>query len=420
VLTLAPQDRFYENSELKETIILVACGSRKFAHKSEAQYIYTSPLFRKSRNYARNSGRPWYILSGKHGLLCPTSIIEPYDLPLKRLDNEQQKKWAENVLKSLKKIEIKGNRIIFLAGKIYRKNLVPALQEQGCLIEIPLEGMAIGKQIKWLTSRLDKTYTDLDRFYELVSRLEVGLSGKRRLGDCTGKLKWPKKGLYFFFEPKEHRRGWPIVQRIVRIGTHAVSSGSKSTLWQRLRVHKGTSDGGGNHRSSIFRLYIGKAIMKREHTEALYPFWGTGMSASREIRLAEKPLEKQVTKYLSNTHLLWIEVDDAASPLSDRAYIERNAIALLSNFGDPFDPPSSNWLGNFSNNEYIRNSGLWNVQHVMEKYDPKFLDVFSEYIDVTLGRKTKPQKSIAPKSARKYKTISNKHQFRLDRWGNIE
>ena len=408
-----------DGKEIEKTI-LVACGSKKQAHKSKAEYLYISSLFRKSRDYAQLSEHPWYILSGKHGLLKPNSIIEPYDVSLKRLGNQEQKHWAKKVLKSLDEVGTRGNVITFLAGQTYRKNLVPALLNRGYSIEIPLKGMPIGKQISWLTARIDKNYSNLNRFYELLSKLEVGLCGKRRLAECTGKLKWPRRGVYFFFEPDEYRRGWPIRQRVVRVGTHAVSSGSVSTLWGRIRTHKGYSDGSGNHRSSIFRLHVGKALIELEHSEGAFPFWGKGMSAPQEIRLAEQPLEKKVSEYLSRMSLLWIAVDDLPGPLSDRAYIEQNAISLLSNLQNPFDPPSSKWLGMLSPSENMKFSGLWNIQKVMEKYDPHFLDILSIYIDITLGREPEPKKSIGPWRSSKHKSKSNEIQFSLDRWKNIK
>ena len=57
------------------------------------------------------------------------------------------------------------------------------------------------------------------------------------------------------------------------------------------------------------------------------------------------------------------------------AYIERNAIALVSNFDrEPIDPRRDGWLGSDSRSPAIRQSGLWNINHVDEEYDPAFLD----------------------------------------------
>ena len=83
---------------------------------------------------------------------------------------------------------------------------------------------------------------------------------------------------------------------------------------------------------------------------------------------------------------LWLNVDDTPGPESRRAFIERNAIALLSNYGKPsIDPASTNWLGLWSphENEKVKKSGLWNQKHVDGDYDPSFLDEMEKRIDRT-------------------------------------
>ena len=72
---------------------------------------------------------------------------------------------------------------------------------------------------------------------------------------------------------------------------------------------------------------------------------------------------------------VWLRVDDEPGPASMRRKIERNAIALLSNFDrPPLDPPSAQWLGRHCDRDRVRASGLWNQNHVDESYDPVFLD----------------------------------------------
>ena len=95
------------------------------------------------------------------------------------------------------------------------------------------------------------------RFYELLSRLAAALGGCRRLADCNGRMDWPQRGVYFFFEPGESRSLSGTGNRVVRVGTHALKDGSCATLWQRLSHHRGNAKGdGGNHRGSIFRLLV--------------------------------------------------------------------------------------------------------------------------------------------------------------------
>ena len=85
-------------------------------------------------------------------------------------------------------------------------------------------------------------------------------------------------------------------------------------------------------------------------------------------------MEQQVSQTIGRMPFLVLAVPDAPGPESARRTIERNAIALLSNYRRPaLDPPSSNWLGNHSEREKVRDSGLWNQNHVEERHNPAFL-----------------------------------------------
>lgn len=225
---------------------------------------------------------------------------------------------------------------------------------------------------------VDRT-ADLNRFYRLLQRLAAKTGGGVRLADATGRQSWPERGVYFFFEDGEGREPGP--PRVVRVGTHALASGSRSTLWGRLSQHRGKAgDRTGNHRGSIFRDLVGQAIMARDRQ--MVPSWGNGNSADRGVRDAEAHLERLVSAHIGAMKVLCLEVDDDPSPASLRGMIERNAIALLSNYSRPaIDPPSSCWLGNLSGREKVRRSGLWNNRHVDESYDPSFLDTLERLIE---------------------------------------
>ncbi|WP_312909940.1 hypothetical protein [Natronosalvus caseinilyticus] len=229
--------------------------------------------------------------------------------------------------------------------------------------------------------------SDLDNLYELLDRLEANVGGKQRLKNCTGYMDWPKRGIYFFFADDERRESTDQ-PRLTRIGTHAVSSGSSTSLWNRLRTHRGanrgTYDGGGNHRGSVFRKRIGEALIEREGFHDEYPYWGNGSSADRDRRLAELEHERRVSQYIRDLPFLWVDVEDEPSPESDRAYIERNAIALVSNYQkDSLDPRDDDWLGRVSPRHEISDSGLWNINHVGEEYDTAFLDRLSDAVEKT-------------------------------------
>jgi hypothetical protein len=132
-------------------------------------------------------------------------------------------------------------------------------------------------------SRLD----DLNRFYGALKELGARTSGPRLLSHCDGRMTWPERGVYFFFEPGEASNS-RVGQRVVRVGTHAQTC---------------------------------------------------------------------------------------------RGYIERNSIALLSNFGKAaLDLPSQRWLGRDCPRNRVQRSGLWNQNHVEETYDPSFLGTLERLV----------------------------------------
>ena len=229
--------------------------------------------------------------------------------------------------------------------------------------------------------------TDLDRFYSILSQLETSGQQGLRLDRYTGRSPCPDRGVYFFREPGEYRLSKPHSLRIVRVGTHAVSANSKSTLWGRLKTHLGTRGGGGNHRGSIFRLHVGAALLARGGVSV--PTWGVGSSAPQALRScvtaqkAEADYERKVSEHIGAMTVLWVDVSDEPGPSSKRALIERNAIALLSNRFAPIDPAGAGWLGHHSPRDEIRRSKLWNLNHVDQTYDPRFLDDLEAAVERT-------------------------------------
>ena len=218
----------------------------------------------------------------------------------------------------------------------------------------------------------DARRADLQTFYSLLDTLARKTNGGRTLLESSGRLHWPRRGVYFFMETGEIRSNGGG-QRIVRVGTHALKAGSKTKLWTRLSQHRGQENTrGGNHRGSIFRLIVGTALIARDGYQ--FATWGDGNSAPADIRATELGLEREVSAVIGRMPFLWLEVDDAPGAESLRGDIERNAIALLSNFGkQPIDPASEGWLGHWCDRERVRKSGLWNSNHVDEQYDPEFL-----------------------------------------------
>lgn len=120
---------------MSKIIGLIACSSRKLgqdnlAEKYLAKDIYKGNTFIKSKEEGLKKYKceEWYILSGKYGLLDKNERISYYNLYLGKQSAEYKKKWAENVLYTLKsKYDLKNDIFYIFGGKSYYKYLLPHL-----------------------------------------------------------------------------------------------------------------------------------------------------------------------------------------------------------------------------------------------------------------------------------------------------
>jgi hypothetical protein len=228
---------------------------------------------------------------------------------------------------------------------------------------------------------------DRSRFDELLRRLMTGVDQGLPLARLLEIGRLPDRGVYFFLDSAtpNTQEQW----HICRVGTHAVSLGSKSTLRARLQAHLGTRTGSGNHRGSIFRLHVGNALLQRDQRDIAT--WGKGSVAPHELRTnpalreAEAQHEKQVSDYMAQLPVLWLAVPDEASPASERSIIERNAIALLSRDAQLSAAHPNGWLGEHSPRREIRGSRLWNLNYVDDEYNPSFLALLERSVGYTLA-----------------------------------
>jgi len=129
-------------------VVLLSCVSKKLPHKAKARDLYVSPLFRLGLKYAESLHPDRiFILSAEYGLIDLEKEIEPYNRTLNRMSSTDVLAWAGRVLLQLKSsADLKNDEFIFLAGERYRKHLVPYMAKYS----IPMKGLGIGKQLKYL------------------------------------------------------------------------------------------------------------------------------------------------------------------------------------------------------------------------------------------------------------------------------
>jgi hypothetical protein len=237
--------------------------------------------------------------------------------------------------------------------------------------------------------------SQLGRFYQNCQKLADKTGGPFYLSSADASYDWPERGIYIFFDGN----GSPIANkqsdmRICRIGTVGDRSGSTSTLWERLRAHRGTTRGayedGGNHRGSIFRKHVGRSIIKSEELEVEYPHWGDQLTnigedlETSEIREQEHSLELRVSDYIRKLPFLVVNVPGEPNPNCERALLEKNLIALVSQKrrGNP-QLAVNEWLGEYSPHPEISQTGLWNIDYTGSLYSGDTVDTFEQYVEQT-------------------------------------
>ncbi len=132
-------------------VVLIACCSKKLNVRSKAKDMYISSLFKYSYKYASQL-KPNYIfiLSAKYGLLNPNDEIDPYNETLNNKSKKEIMLWADVVIKELSKhVNLNEDKLIFLAGNNYRQYLIDHINHY----EVPMLGLGIGKQLKYLKQK---------------------------------------------------------------------------------------------------------------------------------------------------------------------------------------------------------------------------------------------------------------------------
>lgn len=362
-----------------EGAILLGCGRNKKNSRSNASELYTSARFQLGVRLADRLRLPLYIISAKYGLVRRSETIDPYDLTIDQLSESEKRKWALQVAQKMKSKKRNVVTALVLADDNYADPLVSNFSERGINLLRPLSGLPHSAQLPFLK----ECHRYLDRidavgeFYHLFDRTQ-GSSKVVSLRDAI-KEPMPAQGVYFFFDPAEPTRFSTRHPRLVRIGTHGVSEGSKATLRDRLRAHLGTADGYGNHRSSVFRLHVGEALIRRDNLRKRYPEWGRGQTSSAETRDTERSLERKVSDIIGNLLVRVVAIADRSTKASARSVVERLAIALFTENFQPVEAASSHWLGLSSQHDIIAQTGLWNLRDAGTRSDFRIIKMIDEY-----------------------------------------
>ena len=330
-------------------VVLISCVSKKLNCQASAKDMYISPLFKLNLQYSKLlSPDKVFVLSAKYGLIKLDDKIKPYDMTLNNMSNEEIKLWAGKVIEKLKnEIDLEKDEVVFLAGKKYRKHLIPHIKNY----KAPMKNLGIGKQLRFLKEKVNAASSTCSTCHKLHSLF----NGLKRFKFPFNEEKIPKNGIYVLFEKGEKAHGG---DRVVRVGTHT----GVNNLRSRLKEHFINE----NKDRSIFRKNIGRCLLRND------PFlkdWEL-TPLIREIKIKhpnidfnkQKQIEKQVSKIIREKFTFCIvPVDDK----DERLEIESKIISSISLCKEC--KPSGDWFGLLSTKEKIRQSGLWLVNELYKE-----------------------------------------------------
>ena len=140
-------------------IAVVGCVGEKLSHNAPAKLLYTSQLFRLRRAYAERFCDSWMIQSALYHAITPDQVIEPYDKkpPGKQ---DEHRIWSLCCFSSIARIahsfRVPDPVVEFHCGEAYFSGVRELIHEHfpSVVIEVPTEGLGIGKQLQWYAQRL--------------------------------------------------------------------------------------------------------------------------------------------------------------------------------------------------------------------------------------------------------------------------
>lgn len=123
-------------SSTAASVILVAGGRAQLSEPAAARDLYVSPLFARRRARAEASGAPWFIVSGRWGLLDPGDVLAPYSFSLAQQPVSYQRAWGRFVAEQLSLVSSvgRGDVVEIYSGAAYAAALTAPIQYLGAQV----------------------------------------------------------------------------------------------------------------------------------------------------------------------------------------------------------------------------------------------------------------------------------------------
>jgi hypothetical protein len=291
-------------ADARADVVLVGCSGSKVAEPGPAAELFTGAAFRKARDLAVRSGKPWYVLSAKFGLLHPAEVIAPYDVYLPKQSGRYRRAWGDWVVAQLgERHPLRGLTVEAHAGSAYCEPLTRPLSEAAATLTQPLAGLGLGRRLAWYGTSpgaADESAVggpgvpDVARLLDERNAVppEEFLAAGRAAFDRSGLYSWwvDVAGAHYLSVGLGHHLPPGLVYAGRAGGVRPNGVSSTNTLWGRVA----TMHLGGNREFSTFRLTLAACLSRPGQSPIAESDLTTWMHA--HLRVATLPLPpEQVT-----------------------------------------------------------------------------------------------------------------------------
>ena len=118
------------------SVFLVGGGKAQLSEPAPARDLFVSPLFARRRARAEASGVPWFVVSGRWGLLDPDDVLAPYSFSLAEQSVNYQRAWGRFVAEQLCLVSSigRGDVVEICAGAAYAAALKAPIEFLGARV----------------------------------------------------------------------------------------------------------------------------------------------------------------------------------------------------------------------------------------------------------------------------------------------
>lgn len=142
---------------------IVGCVKTKRGFACAAGDMYTSPLFTLSVQWLKDQGiTEYYILSAEHGLIHPSTVIEPYEKTLSKMNRWDYGKWIARLNQQMRRTFSEKQKFVVLGGSLYAGPMTFYKSE------FPLKGMGLGQRLQFLKNGVKVATGLVQRFFNFV------------------------------------------------------------------------------------------------------------------------------------------------------------------------------------------------------------------------------------------------------------